>query len=330
MQVRLADFVKEYNGRKVLRWECFPNSANDEFWNKVLSTDILEMDLDGLSILAHDGLIWLGNICLRRASEKKYTYISIPDDDAQIGYIKYVGFDRLQYPLSFGFTNEYLLNREDKYKSHDISPDSPRRIQLVTSTNWTHVVSASIRYMREFIIKRLGVQPLGQEAFEGVDPFTDTLQELIHNITLHGGIREGQGMGLISFTPPPPGFPVLRFCCNDLGDGFLSTMVNRRKEICRNDKEAITKALLHRFFHKESGIMGLYPTLAYIRARRGSIGIRSGSVLARLDLSRNDSIKAFDANFSNPTDEWLYSLLYFQESASSLGTHIYVDLRLDI
>lgn len=330
MEIPIAQLIRpETSSKAILKFESFLRLTDASFWQQVFSADQLLLDLTGIDILTHDGLACLGYLCLRRNVDGRYTYIRPPDDQRQIDFIRYLGFERLQAPLAFGFIHDLgYISSTKHYKTDDESAHSLRRIQYVTANNWAQKNSGAATYIRTYIMKRLKVAQLGSEDFQKIRPFTETIQELICNVAMHGGPIQDQGVGLAVYTPPPQTFPILRFYCNDLGPGFRQTLQERRDIFCKDDQTAIVRALLYRFNYKAEGILGLYPTLSYIRERNGRIGIKSGAVFGCLDLSDQRTQSKFDSDYTNPSEQWLFDLMRFSDAPRKMGTHVYVDLEL--
>jgi hypothetical protein len=331
MSLTVSDFIKrDRRGMRALRWETFNSIAFDKpLWKAILEQEEVEIDLGKIDFFAHDGVMWVCFVCLARARQGLFTYIALPTDTNAVEYIRYVGLDRLQRALSFAFTNEYLLRASvGKYLSSRTPPYSPVMLQLVTEDRWPHVNGQAYDHIAKFFTERLGISPLGQEFYEGVKPFAGTLQELIHNIVLHAGDEEATGVGLVVHTPPPKAYSTMRFCCTDAGPGFRRTLAERHHCALKSDQDAIVEALLHRFFHKQEGIAGLYGALDYIYARSGHIGIRTGAVFALLDLSSQRTRSQFQSGYRDPNRVWLKSLLRFTQCVPIPGTHIFVDLQL--
>ena len=85
---------------------------------------------------------------------------------------------------------------------------------------------------------------------------------------------------------------------------------------------------MHRYFNKEDGVLGLYPTLKYIRTKNGSLSIRSNNVLVKLDLSKKQYQERFDELYNRPSLDWLTSILKVTNKPTIPGVHILVELSL--
>ncbi len=321
----------DYKKRKIFHWDTFSLIESKEKWDNLLTEKKLEINLRDIDILGHDGILWIGFISLyRKTVNNLYTEIILPDNYDQISFIKYLGFNSLTDDLGIFFDDEAKLEAADeKYYSHDDHPYSLRKIQLVDKNNWGNVMNYSNSYITKYLVKNFDINEIGEEFYEYVKPFTATIRELILNIVLHGGNEEGTGKGLVAYTPTPPGYRIIRFCCNDIGKGFKYTLQNRRKKTwIKTDEQAIIEALLYRFYNNEDGILGLYPVLKYIRDRSGKMGIRTGSKYAEIDLSKNHYKMKFDEFYRVPTRKWLRNLINFDDYPEIPGTHIFIDLTL--
>ncbi len=331
MEFRVCDLIRPNSkGQFILCWEVFQGPAFDTArWNYLLAAPKLQIDLEEIQFFAHDGLIWIGFICLSRQKRGLTTYVTLPRDLRTISFIKYLGLHYLQGVLGFTLTNEYLLRRSEADRPATSTPSpGPHTLRLVTGTNWSQVGDQAALHIKNFMIERLGTSRLGSNVFERLQPFGGTLKELIHNICLHAGEEEGDGVGLVGFTPPPQSFSRIRFCCADNGPGFRATLSSKSGIRCVSNNDAIVEALLFRYFKYTDGIAGLYKTLDYIYEEFGRIGIRTGDTLGVLDLSKGLVRERFEQKYGQADKNWLKSLLTFTKCPSIPGTHIFVDLML--
>jgi len=332
MSFNVSEHIKPDNKeRKIFKWNTFSLIKSKKLWEDLLTEKKLEINLRDIDILGHDGIMWIGFISLyRKTVNNLYTEINLPDNFDQISFIKYLGFNSFTDELGIFFDDELKLEAADeKYYSDDDHPYSLRKIQLVDKNSWRNVMKDSNRYITEYLVKNFNIIETGEEFFENVEPFTETIRELMLNIVLHGGSEEGIGKGLVSYTPPPRGYRIIRFCCNDIGKGLKYTLRYRREKTwVKTDEQAIIEALLYRFYNKKDGVKGLYPVLKYIRDRSGKMGIRTGSKYAEIDLFKNYYKMRFDEYYELPTREWLRNLIHFDNYPKIPGTHIFIDLTL--
>lgn len=328
MAVLLKDIVSKSPGTKVLRWESYL-TINKSNWETIFSSENLTISLEGFDILGHDGLIWIIFICLERRIRKLFTHLELPSDERQIAFIKYVGILLLQKALNFSFTNAYRLDFSVEYKPSSKQSNYLKNIHVVDKDNWDSISSDTTKHVSDYIsniYKLTNFQ--GDEVFEGLYPFIRTLQEFLLNIPLHGGTESGKGIGLISTTLPPKNYNRIRYCFSDIGEGMKHTLSRNHNIKCSNDTEAIYQALLFRYGHKKGGVLGLYPTLRFIKERKGMLGIRTGNSFMQIDFSKRQNFENFDKDYDKPTVSWLKSISQHQYVASLPGTHIYVDLVL--
>ena len=332
MIFNVSEYIKPNNaGRKIFNWSTLALLKDKVLWDDLLRKNNLVINLENIDIFGHDGIIWIGFISLYRKYFKNlYTQIILPNNEKHIAFIKYIGFDELKDRLGIYFINEYLLDLTEKeYKSRDDEPFSPRRIQLLGEDGLFKSLHYVTKYVSNYLVNTFNVPETGEEFYKCVQPFTETIREFILNISMHSGYEGKKGIGLFSYTPPPSRYSILRFCCNDIGKGFKYTLryKNHMRGI-KNDRQAIIEALLYRFFNIEEGIEGLYPTLKYIRERSGKIGIRTGSIFSKLDLSTEHYQRIFDKHYNTPSKIWLNELIQFYEYPKIPGSHVFVDLML--
>lgn len=325
--VKLARYIPpDGQKRRILKWDIF---ARYRGWSDLWSCSELSLDLDGVDVLGHDGLIWVCFICLYRQSRSLSTKVLIPDDPDAIQWLMALGFSRLRHALGFTIPNEYLIPIEQvKYIFRDKSPWSLRRLQFIDANSWPTVVGFAPQYVTAILEEYFGTGLSDETRFERIQPFSLTVAELINNIALHGGNEAGRGVGIAAYTPWPRGNPRIRFCCSDIGPGIVATINNKNGESCDTEKDALVKALLFRYFNTDDRIIGLYPTLAFIRKQQGRLAIRTGKLLATLDLASARSCQLFDSHYSQPTGQWMKNLISFETGENIPGTHVCVDLML--
>ena len=316
-------------GRRILKWNTFSNLKDKDAWDCLLSAELLELNLKDINIFSHDGIIWLAFILLFRSKNNLQTYVILPEEENHIKFLKYVGFHEFQRRLSYSFLNEYLLHSDAlQYEVKDEYKMSIRKLQFVNGNNWSNIANTTIHDIRTYLIDKLNLSPIGDQAYEMVFPFITTMQEILHNIALHGGSRDGCGIGFISFTPLPTEINAVRYCFSDIGNGFRATLRDKHSIECKTDDKAVFKALLFRYNFPAEGILGLYPTLKFIRRRKGSISIRSGGVVVKINFRLHGTQKSFDGLDDKPTIKWLKSLSTVSKGRQIPGTHILVDLGL--
>lgn len=325
MLLKLIDHQKK--DKKILDWELFAYLESDTL-RQAVESDVLEVDLSGFQYINHDGLVWLGTICLSRATLGKSTYIILPEDADQLATLEYLGFRDIQVPLNISFLNEYLfLELPKKYTSKKETTIHLQKIKFVTGSNWPTVLHTTSRYLSDYLTSTFSISS-GDGTFEELNPFIDSLREFILNIVLHGGMEAGNGMGLVSCPPAPRSFDLIRYCCSDIGRGFKTTLESRHNQKVSSEGEAILDALLFRFFYKDKGVLGLYPTLGFIRDRSGKISLRSGDALVFIDFGNKKTMDIFDSGYGNPNKDWLRKIAKIKKLPAVLGTHICVDLHL--
>jgi hypothetical protein len=114
----------------------------------------------------------------------------------------------------------------------------------------------------------------------------------------------------------------------DIGLGFAKTLSQKTGKQYESDEDAIFDGLLFRFFNKEEGIVGLYPTLKFIKARHGLIQIRTGSYSVYIDMRAKKTREKFDAMYDTPTIKWLKDISVSRKIYPIKGTHICIDLQI--
>jgi hypothetical protein len=329
MNWRLLDLaLKNETNKKALKWELFAN-LDSQIIDAAIEGKTLQIDMAGFDYLNHDGLIWVASIALSRALRGKDTHIILPENERLLAYLQLIGFKELQVPLNIIFLNEYLfLESSKKYLAEAEIYERLKDIKFVTETNWPNILHSTAHYLTKYLQAQYDIPGDSDRYLEELAPFTISLRELIHNIALHGGEEPGKGMGLVSCTPPPKKYPLIRYCCSDVGSGFRATLLNKHGINATSEIDAICDALLIRYFKPKEGILGLYPTLGFIRKRNGRIFFRSGDCLVKVDFQSLANQKLFDSDYKQPSREWIKRMAIIQKMPEILGTHICVDLRL--
>src|SRR3990172_4782417 len=225
--VKLANLIRpDKRGRRVLGWDLFSRLNDKAIWETMRFAAVVEIDLTGLDILGHDGLVWLASIILDRTNHDLQTYVVLPDSDKQVNFLEYTGFSTLRESrLDFSYSNESrLLSPESRYEARDKIKRELSEIRFITETNWSQVNNRTVRYLEEYLIKTYEISPIGEFRVTLLDPFMNTVREVLHNVAMHGGAVGGEGQGFMSLTLPPRGYPVLRSCFSDVGEGLAKTL----------------------------------------------------------------------------------------------------------
>jgi len=311
---------------------------NDQnLWGNILNNECLELNLDKIDFIAHDGLIWVIFILLFRKEKGFKTFIYLPNDEKKVGFLKYVGFHNQKWILNFEYLNEYAMLSSYKYPVRNELLKPLHKLYYIDGENWWRKAQETTSAVKDYIIHTYGLVDIEWEVYELINPFVITLQELMQNIASHGGSLDGKGTGYISFIPPPRKYTKITYCFTDIGKGFKDTLFRQHNMNCDSHEESIIEALLFRYSRPEEGIRGIYKTLPLIRNREGSIRIRSGTVLFTLDFSKEKNRQGFDNNYKEPTEKiiyedeknWLRSISHFSRSVdiNIPGTHILIDLK---
>jgi len=311
------------SGAPKLNWE----SAGRVLASHFADRHVEPLDLSEFTVLSPDGLTWLLALTAWRARQENWaTEIHLPRDPRTLAYLRELGFVDL-YQLSGGLiVNEFVLwnseidRIEDRLrrKFESAGRNSPRFIQRVGS-NWQNVIGGVHAYFMEYFPGRLGVDALSDVMWDS-RPFQYAVEEIIMNVAVHAGV------GFACYRPWR-NHPVLRFSCSDVGGGFLATL--RHKAVARQPKTdvaAILEGLLYRHYAPESGVIGLYNALEFLRSFRGRLQIHSGSGVVELDLRSQAHQKQFDEGYASGDPAWLRKLCQLRTVPAVAGTHIALDL----
>lgn len=298
----IADYVRpDRSGSRVLRWETIALLRDTAFWSTLETQGDTELDLSGIDIFSHDGLIWLCAIALQRRNTDRRTYITLPMDERQLKYICKLGFPELDAAAGFIFTNEYLI--ADSRRDYSVAKGSSsfERICAVSTSFWHSFGSSEGLSLEESVARQLArirgrgaVLSKDSEYYEGIQPYVKILRELVQNIVLHGGAR-GNGFGFVAYTPLPSRLRKLRFTCADAGPGLRHTLYHQHDIRANDDRHAVACALLLRGLgaYAPDGTAGLFSALGFIAKQKGSISIRSGESCTTLNLSNENTATHF-------------------------------------
>lgn len=332
MDFKISEHIKaNYKGEKILNWGTFSRLSAIDVWNNILYEKNLVIDLNDITYLNHDGIIWICFLCLYRSvHENEFTTkIVLPESKKQIATLKLFQLPELQAYLDFRFVNEYYLDYSNTTYNATEEMKLLHKMHFVYANNWDTISNSVLNKLRKYLIDKYYNIDTDQETIELIDPFVFTLNELLHNIVLHSGDQLGQGMGLVSFNPPPMNFSKIRYCCSDAGTGFMETLKHNHSIKTETHTEAIFKALLLRGFDPKKGIVGLYKTLGFIRKKKGELNIISGDALVKIDFNNKNTLEIFDQNYDKPDLGWLNKISEIKNCPYIPGTHICVDLNIE-
>jgi hypothetical protein len=235
--IELSKIIKpDRHGRRILSWDVFSEITDKRVWDEILNNRFVEIRMSDIDFLSSDGIVWLAFVLQYRDACRLDTQVELPENEKQLAYLKYVGFDDLQQHLDFTFSNEFAFHLlKFQYPKSELQ-ESLTRIHLVSRGNWSNIVFHSIQDVRRYLQERYGILPTEDRAFELVEPFVVTLREIVHNIALHGGPEDGNGAGVISLVPPRKGSPLIRYCFSDIGRGFRGTLQAKLSRTLTDDK----------------------------------------------------------------------------------------------
>jgi hypothetical protein len=329
-------FRPDSAGRIKLRWESFAYLPPETMEALYTSKEPLEVPLNECDIIGHDGLLWLLSISRwRKATGTGPTYIQLPRDPKAVSLIS-----DLNFPIRLIDSGAQIVNQSVLWASNyggeaqsgaprrRPRPLSPRYIQLINSSNWSNVFDAVDTYFVKDVSELLHQSPHDQLISEEALPFRKAIGELIINVARHGGSSEGGGIGYVCYRPWARRYPLLRFCCNDLGPGFATTLARHSDLRPASETEAVFQALLYRHSRPEEGVLGLYRALPFIHSLRGRLHIRSVDASVTLDLSEASASAKFEAGYEHPTQEWVRSISKTRTAGKVRGCHIALDLHL--
>jgi len=326
-------FRPDREGRVKLRWESFAHLLPEETHLLYEEKDEIQLLLNECDLIGHDGLLWvLSVIRWREASGLGQTYITLPTDERALSFLVDLGFPDHVSSIGGFITNEFLLlgkerdlRRPDGGTHH---PHSPRYIQRVDRDTWGPVFDCLNAFFVNELLGILGDDGAWANLFEESGPYRQAMSELIINVALHGAHQRGDGQGYVCYRPFPRGYPILRFCCTDMGPGFKETLEKYNDDLEFQDELAATEyALLYRFFKPIEGVIGLYRSLPFIRGLAGKVMIRSLDASLALDFSDTQTANLFDEGFDAPSLKWIDRLVTGRREARVPGCHICLDLR---
>ncbi len=334
MRLDLAQIIaRDSQNERKLTWNTFSRIRNPDVWEALLDQNDLELNLEGIDFFAHDGLSWLVFVLLYRDKVKRFsTSLTYPRDKKKIRFLRHVGVTELRASLDFNISNQEWLDVPEQREGDDEDAGlydlgKLSKLRLIYGKDSEIYISSIIATARDYLLKRFQINPIGQVAFEQLEPFGKTIREFCLNIASYGGLQDGDGLGVVSFVPPPKRFSTIRYCFSDIGRGFRQTILDKKLPTRPStDIDAILEGMLFRHKYRDDKVVGIYPVLRFIRKRNGAIRIRSGDSMVTLDLSNRLTQLRFDGGIGDPTIGWIKSLCSIERLTNVPGSHVAVDL----
>lgn len=329
-RVLLYQHLKKDNfGRIKLRWEQFGFLNNGFVSDLFCHVGNLSIDLNGISILGYDGLIWLLSIV---ASRNKYkmggTYIYIPESHDFLDEIDEHMFVS-HVENSGGYVpNKYAFSKFKPKKSYG-KQNKIRFLQAINKGNLDKKIESVYYDFVDDLAEYLRRETQDEFIRETAWPFLQLLPELLTNITLHGGTPENSGSGFACIKKINPRYPKVRFVCSDLGSGFMTSFGKKKDENAfKSEGEAIKHGFLYRYFKQESGVLGLYSALNFIHLLYGKFYVRSKDSSFSINLENPETRASFQEGYENPSMSWLESISEIRNADFVNGVHIVIDLKI--
>jgi hypothetical protein len=316
------------------------------FWKHILDSNNLDINLDGINYIQHDGAIWIAYIAAYRKFTRKITDITLPTNPDVIGYLKSINFNIIADGTMIHFNNssdlehyppKYIYSKKEEQNLAKLISIQSQRLSIspkeINFLLKDYLLSVAFP---EFKSKDIGY------LFESL--FSTTINEIIKNITDYGGEKLGDGIGYCSLMPSLRQENFMRYCFFDIGKGFRTTLLEKKNDSeykklgnIDDDKTAIIKGLLFRQAIKSENIIGLYPVLGIICATKGKIGVRSGNAIVEIDFSqaqtydnfRNNFFKGFDRSIDESLKLFFNRIIQYRNVESVIpGSQIYVDIGI--
>lgn len=340
---------RDAKGRLKLRWEAFARLELRHVRMLYRTEWPLVLNLSGVTLFGHDGLIWLLSVLQYRSSRGCATFFVLPEEDRAVTYLEELRFLQLVEDCQGGIVNprrrsaladtgasrsswpksQYSPTLVDAGASRSPRPKSqysPTFLQAITPSRCSSLYEALWHYFDDDMAGFLGSSPSAQLIAEDSIELRAAMGELLLNVARHGSSVEAKGHGFMCYRPWPRGYPLIRFCCNDLGPGFAKTLATKVEGPVTGEAEAIMKALYFRFEQPDEGVIGLYGALPFIRRLRGRILIRSRDTLLDINFGLARVQEAFDTGYKSPSLPWARSLARVWNLPHVAGTHIALDL----
>jgi hypothetical protein len=325
---RLA-WAPDEKGRVKLRWESLAfHPSLSEYYD---SSDGLEVRLDECDILGHDGLLWILSLARHRGI-KRPTYVHLPTDERILSDLEKLRFIKLLLASGGVLVNEHVLwGRKLKSRPHRlaaVSRLSLQFMQFITADNCVSILQELATYFATEIATLMKRSPTGDVISRDSLPLQGAVRELILNIPLHSGCEAEAGSGYACYAHWPAGYPMIRFCCNDLGPGFRRTLHSKQGIRTASEIAGIHRALLLRHEQPENGVFGLFNALPFIFQMHGRVFIRSDDASVTIDFSNVMGRQCFLEGNTTPNLSWIRQITRSKSTPSIPGCHIALDLRL--
>ena len=333
------DFFKIINtwktGSNTISNKIFNDPNFESTWSSLLFHDDITISLDKIKYTKLEILVWLAFIIHYRSDNERPTRILLPNNNDFLHFIKFTHFDDLKRDLNFKLINEFLLPSKSKY-SHDKNPYcESQRITYIDRFNANRRYRNLSKNTREYLQAVYKINPNNNKALYNFFPFLKTISEITENIIIHGGLERNTGNGIIALFPAMSNEDCVTYCFSDIGNGFTKSMMINKKFIPKNfvirdEADAILAGLLYRYWHKESGIQGLYGTLRFIADKQGTFSIMSNNALVEFDFTDRQRCELFYEKYdTQPDKKWLRDISSIYNNSFNLpGVHVRISMKL--
>ena len=343
----ISDLLKEKKQKKIIpNWEFFSNFLLENDWNNIFSSDYLEINLSNLDYIPHDGLIWISFILLNRRLINNNSAVSLPNNNEQVNFLKYIKYDELIKKLHVSLENYIEFeNIISKYNPTLQYKKALRQQEIVDGD----FLQDRFRNYRDGVIdilkKIFNIDKetfIPDESYDRIYKFCQILYEMVENIVAHGGYEDGDGIGLVSFVPPGQKGIEYSMAFSDCGRGFVKCFMNKLEESKSNSqinqalnelksiqnpiefyRRMIGYILIYRYINPDKkGYVGFYKILPFLSLFKATLKIRTDKFICSVDFSKTNYY-SFCEQWENPNIDWICSFIKKPRVISDIrGSHI--------
>jgi len=286
LRINLLNYSKPIKGKYYLNWETWRNFLKSSEYKKIESSTNLSINftMDGFTLINLDGLIWLLLIGDKLHSQERRLFLTLPNDQGQLRYIKGFDFWKLAKD-SFLITN---LSSLDSIELRSYTYSMIEKVNNDTlNGRFLDEILISIKGLLDESLTKAGqggISNLGQIGLKERDEvYYSALRELSKNVVEHSSRETKKGWGYSGIAHSGD---KINLCIVDNGIGFLSSLKNK-EIIVSNDEMAIEEAFLYGYKNREKlKGKGIFDVLTLIRKIGGSIMIRSGTGEGNLKIEK--------------------------------------------
>lgn len=280
--ITLSTFAILRKGKRYLNWDSCINFINSKEWNEIskIEKSLIAFNLKDINIINLDGLLWLLLIGEILHKKNNYLVLNLPRDEEILKYVKSVNFHIIAAEAGlFEISPRFYLDEIEEYKRL-----MGTKIKKVTDETLKEVTNEFNAFFNsEEFAHMVGIEYQDQIYWEYIPLLRSILFELSTNIIEHSGEIKNTGHGYVAMFRSGGKINIF---ISDAGVGFKESLRKKNLPVNNNDKDAIRKALLFKYYRQNTKVegKGIFEVLKCLRKLGGSVRIRSGGAEGSLKL----------------------------------------------